>query len=254
MERKKYAILALLVGAIIILGVMCMGDNPDWTLPVSIRAQEIENLSVDIASQSISELTIRITGQDVPVTIEPAAGVTFNIQGDVNITNTELDVNVTNSTLNVTGDVNATVQGTADINIKNAEITVDVATVREKASEENKLGYGDDFASVDPGTSETITLFNNTLGETVYVELLTLIVYAPLTGGTTPNLADFYGTFDFYDSGGVRFARIYVNAQTDVKNLDPAIPLPPGGYVRLTVGNSGSSAAYFAGSVVYRKS
>jgi len=232
MERKKYAILALLVGAIIVLGVMHMGDNPDWTLPVSIRAQEIENLSVDIASQSISELTIRITGQDVPVTIKPAAGVTFNI----------------------TGDVNATVQGTADINIKNAEITVDVATVREKASEENKLGYGDNFASVDPGTSETITLFNNTLGETVYVELLTLIVYAPLTGGTTPNLADFYGTFDFYDSGGVRFARIYVNAQTDVKNLDPAIPLPPGGYVRLTVGNSGSSAAYFAGSVVYRKS
>ena len=232
MERKKYAILALLVGAIIVLGVMCMGDNPDWTLPVSIRAQEIENLSVDIASQSISELTIRITGQDVPVTIEPAAGVTFNIAGDVN----------------------ATIQGTADINIKNAEITVDVATVREKASEENKLGYEDNFASVDPGTSETITLFNNTLGETVYVELLSLIVYAPLTGGTTPNLADFYGMFDFYDSGGARFARIYVSPQTDVKNLDPAIPLPPGGYVRLTVCNSGSSAAYFAGSVVYRKS
>ena len=232
MERKKYVILALLVGAIIVLGVMCMGDNPDWTLPVSIRAQEIENLSVDIASQSISELTIRITGQDVPVTIEPAAGVTFNIQGNVN----------------------ATIQGTADINIKNAEITVDVATVKEKASEENKLGYGDDFASVDPGTSETITLFNNTLGETVYVELLSLIVYAPLTGGTTPNLADFYGMFDFYDSGGTRFARIYVSPQTDVKNLDPAIPLPPGGYVRLTVCNSGSSAAHFAGSVVYRKS
>jgi len=219
MGRKKYAILALLVGAIIVLGVMHMGDNPDWTLPVSIRAQEIENLSVDIASQSISELTIRIKAQDVPVTIEPAAGVTFNIQGDVN----------------------ATIQGTASISVDNATITVDVATVREKASEENKLGYGDNIGSVDSGSDKTITLFNNTLGKTVYVELLTAIVYQDPSETTSPDPKDLFGSFEFYDSSDVRFARIYINFWSD-------------GYVKLSVSNRGTVKAAFAGSVVYRKS
>ena len=253
MERKKYAILALLVGAIIILGVMHMGDNPDWTLPVSIRAQEIENLSVDIASQSISELTIRITGQDVPVTIEPAAGVTFNITGDVNITNTELDVNVTNSTLNVTGDVNATVQGTADINIKNAEITVDVATVREKASEENKVGFASKGGFVDDGDTKSVVVFTNTLGQTVYIEMLTFTVWKYNVTDPTLYPLDFRIDFGFYYSDGTEFAWFYSNPGQNVISLNPAVPLPPNGYITFYIKNQGNAPAEFESSVMYRK-
>jgi len=231
MKRKKYAILALLVGAIIICGVVYMGDNPDWTLPVSIRAQEIENLSVDIASQSISELTIRIKAQDVPVTIEPAAGVTFNIAGSVD----------------------ATVQGTADINIKNAEITVDVATVREKASEENKVGFASKGGFVDDGDTKSVVVFTNTLGQTVYIEMLTFTVWKYNVTDPTLYPLDFRIDFGFYYSDGTEFAWIYSNPGQNVINLNPAIPLPPNGYIAFYIKNQGNAAAEFESSVVYRK-
>ena len=151
-----------------------MQDNPDWTLPVSVRAQEIENLSVDIASQSISELTIRIVGQDVPVTIEPATGVTFNIQGqvDANITNTEINAYVTNSTITITPEADAVfeikpatgvtfnIQG--DVNITNTELNVKVTnSTLNVTGDVNATIQGTASVSIDNATVEvdTATVF-----------------------------------------------------------------------------------------------
>ena len=231
MKRKKYAILALLVGAIIILGVMHMGDNPDWTLPVSIRAQEIENLSVDIASQSISELTIRITGQDIPITIEPAAGVTFNI----------------------TGDVNATIQGTASVSIDYATITVDVATIREKASAENKLEFEGGGTNVDAGSSKIETVYTNTLGETLYLEMITFAVYKTSSSAPDVSPLSVHLYFRIRDESNAIVAGFDANPCSSPLNFDPAIPILPNWKIEVVVENYSDTRIGAEWSILLRK-
>ena len=257
MRRKVVVAILILIG---MLGVVALaGDNPDWTLPVSIRAQEIENLSVDIAAQSIDHVDIWFTGQTTDM--------------NVNITNSQIDVNVTNSTItiepaegtvfeikpasgvtfNITGDVNATIQGTASVSIDNATITVDVATIREKASEENKVGFASKGGFVDDGDSKSVTVFENTLGQTVYIEMLTFSVWKYNVTDPTLYPLDFRIDFGFYYSDGTEFAWIYSNPGQNVINLDPAIPLPSGGYIVFYIKNQGNAPAEFESSVVYRK-
>jgi len=239
--RKKIMVLLVLFALIILVGVVLVPRGyPDWALNVMQREGTtfVVTGSVDA---NITNTTINAYVVNSTITVTPEAEAVFEIKP------------ATGVVFNIQGDVNATIQGTASISIDNATITVDVATVREKASTENKLGYGDNIGGVDPGSSETITLFNNTLGTTVYVELLTAIIYQDPSETLSPDPKDLFGSFEFYDSSGVRFARIYINFWSDVKNLDPAIPLPAGGYVKLTVANRGSVRAAFAGSVVYRK-
>lgn len=232
-ERKKYALLALLVGAITILGVMYVGDNPDWTLPVSVRAQEIENLSVDIAAQTLDHVDINIKSQSAPV--------------DINVTNSELDVNVTNSTLNVN------VQGTANVEIQNAELNVQ--TLKEQASAAGKVAtatWSSTSLSGDEG-SDSGTLYTNNESSTVYVEMITHTFHA-LSGATS------YGPayqvtikYVFRHSNGSSFAVIYSNPY-QVLNFDPAIPLAPGDYVEASVVNRTGVAGYFHASIIVRKS
>jgi len=133
---------------------------PDFTLPVSILAQIIESLKVDIVAQSIPKLQINIAGISSGIVFNVAqsgtwtinigapldssgnlktsiqSSVTLNInitncqvtlnvnvinsKLDVNITNTSLNVNVTNSTLTVT------VSGTVNVNITNSQLNVNV--------------------------------------------------------------------------------------------------------------------------------
>jgi len=109
---------------------------PDFTLPVSIRAQEIAslavdivaqtlaNLKVDINAQTLSELKIRIVGSDVTL--------------DVNVTNAQLNVNITGSsvTLNVSitsplsseGYLQTSIEKSIqlDVNIAASSVTLDV--------------------------------------------------------------------------------------------------------------------------------
>jgi len=218
---------------------MEMGDNPDWTLPVSVRAQEIASLAVDIAAQSLSELTIKIAGQEVPVTIEPAGGVVFNVQGsvDANITNSSLNVNayVTNSKLNVDAnitnsqlDVNVTnssldvnVQGTANVEIQNAQLNVQ--TLREQASEAGKLDYAWTVLDLENYEEDEKWIYENTGNTTVYLEA----VFAAQGGS---------GTYDpscnveigIYSDSGSAVAFLDGNLPNFPLNLDPAIPIPPG--------------------------
>jgi len=194
-----------------------MGDNPDWTLPVSVRAQEIESLAVDIAAQSLSELTIKIAGQEVPVTIEPAGGVVFNVQGsvDANITNSSLNVHVTNSSLTVT------VQGTANVEIQNAQLNVQ--TLREQASEAGKVTYASKQLDLYNNSQASATLYQNTSSKTVFLEA----IYAALEGTSTYDQSCLIH-IAIHDNNNNEVAVIPANPPNFPLNFDPAIPLPPG--------------------------
>lgn len=214
MKRKKLIVALLILS---LLGVVLLaGDNPDWTLPVSIRAQEIGSLAVDIASQSISELNIRITSQSAPITIEPASGVVFNISGDVN----------------------ATIQGSASVSIDNATITVDVATIKEKASELGNITYAFDMTGTIKGGGGTYSaiIYTNKGTSTVYLELITpaFVVTAP-TDNMYTNMFVLFEISIRNSRGGLK-ARFYTNPP-QVISFDPAVPLEPGDYIEYQVVN-----------------
>jgi len=216
--------------------------------------------SVD-ANITNTELDVHVTNSTITIEpaaetvfeVKPATGAVFNIQGDVNITNTELDVHVTNSTLNVTGDVNATIQGTADINIKNAEVTVDVATLRERAPERGKVDYASNSVKVAAGTAESLTVFENTLGQTVYLELASIMFYRQVTESGSIDYASKFARIEIYDANDSLLVSIYVSPYTNVVPFDPAIPIEPNGKIVVHAWNTGSDDAYVAASIVYRK-
>jgi len=216
--------------------------------------------SVD-ANITNTELDVHVTNSTITIEpeeaaefiIKPATGVVFQIQGDVNITNTELNVNVTNSTLNITGDVNATIQGTASVSIDYATITVDVATIREKASAENKLGYETGYASAAAGDAEWFTLFTNNLGETVYIETITFAVLRSPVATAPIHPLEAMIHIKLYDASNNVFAEFYQNGYSPELNFDPAVPLPANGYIKIGFINRGDSPAELFTSVVYRK-
>jgi len=199
MRRKVVVAILIIIG---MLGVVALaGDNPDWTLPVSVRAQEIENLSVDIAAQSISELNIRITSQAAPV--------------DVNITNASLDVYVTNSTLTVN------VDGTADVNITNAQLNVQ--TLKEQASAAGNITYARDTLNLSGYTSDVTTIYTNTGTSTVYLEAVYIALDDTDTYDDTCHIV-----VQLQDDAGNVVAEFYGNPPNFPMNFDPAVPVPPG--------------------------
>jgi len=123
-----------------------MSDAPDWTIPTSIRAQEIETVKVDIAAQSVGNVDVNIASQSATLNVAGDVNVTndqlnvnvTNAQLDVNITNTPVDiniagqnadvnVNVTNSSINVTGSVDANITNSSlDVNVTNTQLDVNV--------------------------------------------------------------------------------------------------------------------------------
>ena len=225
MERKKYALLALLVGAIIVLGVVYVGDNPDWTLPVSVRAQEIENLSVDIAAQTLDHVDINIKSQSAPV--------------DINVTNSELDVNVTNSTLNVN------VQGTANVEIQNAELNVQ--TLKEQASAAGNIEYADVQLDTYSTYGDTQTLYTNSGTSTVYLEMIT----ARCSSGYNEQI-----NFEIrlVDSSDVTQATFYAVLLQFPLKFDPAIPIPAGWKIKVSATRVGSTQVYTDVSALIRTS
>jgi hypothetical protein len=133
---------------------------PDFTLPVSILAQIIESLKVDIVAQSIPKLGIEILGSSPTVVLNVAQSGTWtinigapldasgnlktsiqssvtlnvnitncNVTLNVNVTNSSLNVNVTNTSLNVNvtnSTLTVTVSGTVNVNITNSQLNVNV--------------------------------------------------------------------------------------------------------------------------------
>jgi hypothetical protein len=134
---------------------------PDFTLPVSILAQVIESLKVDISAQSIPKLQINIAGispgivfnvaqsgtwtinigapldasGNLKTSIQSSVTLSVNITNctvtlNVNVTNSSLNVNVTNTSLNVyvtNSSLTVTVSGTVNVNVTNSTLTVTIS-------------------------------------------------------------------------------------------------------------------------------
>ncbi len=284
MNEKKKTLALLFVLAVCLGVVLVPRGYPDWALNVMQREGTtfVVTGSVD-ANITNTEINAYVTNSTITITpeetaefiIKPAEAVVFNIQGqvDANITNTELDVHVTNSTITITpeagtvfeikpatevvfniqGDVNATIQGTASVSIDYATITVDVATIRERASEENKLGYETGHASAAAGDAEWFTLFTNNLGETVYIETITFAVLRSPVATAPIHPLEAMIHVKLYDASDNVFAEFYQNGYSPELNFDPAVPLPANGYIKIGFINRGDSPAELFTSVVYRK-
>ncbi len=252
----------LLIVGILIIGVVKMaGDNPDWTLPVSIRSQEISNLTVDIGAQSVEHLDIWFTGQtqDMNVNITNATldvNVT-NSQINANITNTSLDVNVTNTTLNVDANItnsvlNVSMQGVANVEIQNAELNV--KNLREQVISVTDLEGFSSALYADSGSAASETVYTNNNNFTVYLEYFTVAVHLGAAAGTTNTLDPtvIYIEFRVKDPKGTTLFTLTANGQMFL-NLDPAIPIPSGGKIEVTVGNSSTYGLFIKIGGIIRK-
>lgn len=247
MKRKKVIVALLIVS---LLGVVKMaGDNPDWTLPVSIRSQEISNLTVDIGAQSLGHLDIWFTGQtqdmNVNITNTTLDVNVTNSQINANITNTSFDVNVTNSTLNVN------VQGTAQVDIQNAE--VNVKNLREQVAAPSDLKGFKNTRNVGSGGSVSVTVYTNNEGKTVFLEYLTTAVQGPANATVANTLSPLAVTWrvEIKDSRGTTLYEFFANGNLFM-NFDPAIPVPAGGKIVVTMVNMSSEGMYMYVSGVVR--
>jgi len=283
--RKKIMVLLALFALIIVLGVVLVPRGyPDWALNVMQREGTtfVVTGSVD-ANITNTEINAYVTNTTITITpeagtvfeIKPAEAVVFNIQGqvDANITNTELDVYVTNSTItitpeagtvfeikpatgvtfNITGDVNATIQGTASISIDNATITVDVATVREKASELGNLDFHWGGADVDPGGSALGIDYTNTNNYTLYLEMITFSIMKARSSDPDVNPLNVNVWFEIEDDSGNTIAAFEVNPPGKPINFDPAIPILPNWKILANVNNMQDSKLSFEFSYIFRK-
>jgi len=216
--------------------------------------------SVD-ANITNTELDVHVTNSTITITpeaeavfeIKPSTGAVFNIQGDVNITNTELDVHVTNSMLNVTGDVNATIQGTASVSIDNATIEVGVATVKERASEENKLVFEAGGLNIPAGGSASKVGFTNTYNETLYLEMITFSLTKSSSSAPDINPYNYAIYFKIEDESGVAVVGFDANPCHSPLNFDPAIPIKPGWRIVVYADSMQDTAAGLDYTFVLRK-
>ena len=203
----------------------------------------------------------------------PLEGAVFNIQGqvDANITNTEIDVHVTNSelvirpaedvtftiepaagvTFNIQGDVDATIVGTASVSIDRATITVDVATIKEKASETGKVYTENALISAGAGGEKIETMLETATDEPLYVEMLTACV-VDAAGVTTENMAKLWFEITAYDEYDTPVWRVYAHLNHFPVNFDPALRVPKDGYLAVRFHNEDSADHDVAFSVIFR--
>lgn len=214
MEKK---VLVVLITAVLVLlvGVIVMGHQ-DWT-----SKSEIINSQLDV--------------------------YVLNSQLDVQVVNTTLDVNVTNSTLNVS------VQGTASVSIDNATITVDVATLRETASEQGKVFSEFHEATVSSYDLYTFTLWTNTLGKTVYLEEITYSIVKTTTSTTNPTPFHFYARVKIVNDVGSTVSRFYLNGDMAPLSFDPAIPIYQNWSIEVQFDNLFSEDVDFRISALFRE-
>lgn len=229
---RKYIVIILVLLLAGVGVVLMAGDNPDWTLPVSIKAQEIGYLTVDVAAQSMKELNVRITSQESPV--------------QVDLVTPQLDVNVTNSVLNVQ------VQGTANVNVENAQLNV--RNLREQVVD---LTHIEGFSSsiyVSPTSEESETVFTNNENITVYLEYFSV---AGTVGGAylpADTLSKMSITVTLYlkDQNNNTVIMLVSNGGMFL-NLDPAIPIPPGYKLEVKVANTSSKGLFVDVAGIIRK-
>jgi len=237
---RKRVVVVLLVLAAFLGGLLVARGYPDWAINVVQREGTTFVVTGQVdANITNTEINARVTNSTI--TIEPAEGSEFVIKPAQDVVFT------------IQGDVNATIQGTASVSIDRATITVDVATLRERAPEQGKVDYASEYAKVEAGTEESLTVFENTLDKTVYLELASVMFYIPVTESGTVDYTSKFAKIEIYSGDGSLLVSIYVSPYTNVANFDPPIPIEPNGKIVVRAWNTGSDDAYVAASVVYRK-
>lgn len=223
-------------------------DFPDWTVPANVTN---------------SQLDVNITNSALDVTIVDSTTV-LEVTGNVNVTNSVLDVNVTNSTfdvniINSTLDVNVTnssinveIQGTANVEIQNAE--VNVQNVREQVRDVSHLAPFADESSVPSNSTGNIIPFQNVYGKTVYLEYLTATIAIPSSAAPKDDLSPTatHITFKIQTSSGITLFQLNANGQMFL-NLDPALPIPDGGKIVVELENRSSISLYLRVAGVVRR-
>lgn len=212
----------------------------------------VTNSSLDVNVKN-SQLDVNVTNSDITIkpesgtvfTISPDSTAVFDVKGnvDANITNSNLDVNVTNSSL----DVN--VQGTTSISVDNATVTVDVATVKEKASETGKVVGSHAGLNLKDYDNDSKTIYTNNTGGTVYLEAI-----SAAEGGVADLDTGCFVEIQICNSEGFSIATFYANIQNFPLNFDPAFPIPDGGYINVYAERNSISQYILWVSVLIRTS
>lgn len=212
-ERKKKVLLALLVVIALVGGVVMAKGYPDWATNV-----------------------IQHEGTTFVVTGDVDANIT-NSALDVNVTNSQLDVNVTNSTL----DVN--VAGTADVEIQNAN--VNVKNLRERVVEPGDLSAFAKETGVAEQSTNTVRIWTNPFNRTVYLEYFSVAVEVGVASQPCDTLSPLAVAIrmSVKTSGGTELFRLTSNGQMFL-NLDPALPIPEGGYIEVYMSNASDKSLF----------
>lgn len=217
----------MLIG--LLLGVMLMVDYPDWTIPTNIT-----NSQLDVYITN-SAMDVRVVDTTVTFTVQPAQNAVFYIEP----TNTAV--------FNIQGDVNATIQGSASVSIDNATITVDVATLKEKAEEQGNMFTLNDYADIPSGNFAVVIDWTNNLGIDVFLEMvggythyITLLDTEVVAGLINYNVLVYDG------EGNLIFA-----VPSDYHHLplkfDPALKVRNGWRIKVQITNeSGNTVTSFA--------
>ena len=233
---------------------------PDWATNVIQKEGTAFVVTGNVdANITNAEIDAHVTNSKISIepaegsefVIKPAQSVVFNVQGsvDANITNSKLnvDANITNSKLNVdanitnsTLDVNVTnsslnvsVQGTADVEIQNAQLNV--ATLRELAPSAGKVLFAAD--ALDLGNASTtpgVRLYENNTGHDVYLEQI-IIAMRPQTT-SPPSIQPYEHAFIIEVIRGTDTVLLLcANYIHSPLNFDPAIPIHDGEHLSVFV-------------------
>lgn len=214
---------------IMLLGVMSMTDYPDWTIPTNIT-----NSQLDVYVTN-STMDVRVVDTTVTFTVQPAQNAVFYIEP------------TSTAVFNIQGDVNATIQGTASVSIDNATITIDVATVKEKAEEQGNMFTLNNYSDVSSGDFAVVIDWTNNLGTDVFLEMIggythyTTLLDTEVVAGLVN-----YNTLVYDAEGNLIFA-----VPSDYHHLplkfDPALRVKNGWRVKVLVTNeSGNTITSWA--------
>jgi len=240
MNGKKKVLLALFVLAIFLGGFLVARGYPDWALNV-IQKEGTTFVVTGSVDANITNTEINAYVVNSTITVEPSEGSVFEIKP------------ATGVVFNIQGDVNATVQGTVSVSVDQATIEVGVATVRERASELNKVKS---FYATEHLTSQEVrtwTIYTNEGTENAYLELVSFGATSFFDVLTDPTkILGAYFEVRLKDETGEVKAVVFGNALTTL-NLDPALPIPPGWQVEVELDNNSDVALDLSISIIIRE-
>jgi len=235
-EKKKT--LALLFVLAVCLGVVLVAKGyPDWALNVMQR-EGTTFVVTGLVDANITNTEINANITNTTITIEPAAGTVFEVKPSADVT------------FNITGDVNATIQGTASVSIDNATVTIDTATIRENVETEGKVKTKWGSQTITSGSFVQLFAYTNTETYDVYLESVGAVGYMDASPYNPMYLG--YGIIVvevFDESNTLVFDLTYDIAQLP-HNFDPALRIPPNWEVRVYAYNYSPDTRTFEGWIL----